>query len=92
MQDWTRQVSEDAEGVVSFTYRTRPEDPPDVQQIQKQMAIVAWQRGPNRYIQVPSKVCQHPMIRLPDGEGCLLLIDNCSLSPKRNASAKTGFH
>lgn len=55
MQDWTRQVSEDAEGVVSFTYRTRPEDPPDVQQIQRQMAIVAWQRGPNRYIQVPSE-------------------------------------
>ena len=56
LQDWTRQASEDAEGVISFTYRTRPEDPPDVLQIQRQMAIVAWQRGPNRHIQVPTQV------------------------------------
>ena len=50
------QASEDAEGVVTFEYRTQPEGPPDVQQIQKQMAIVAWQPGPNRYVQVPSQV------------------------------------
>ena len=56
LQEWTRQASEDSEGVVSFTYRTQAENPPNVQQIQKQMAIVAWQRGPNRYIQVPSQV------------------------------------
>lgn len=41
---------------MTFTYRTQPEGPPDVQQIQKQMAIVAWQPGPNRYVQVPSQV------------------------------------
>ena len=101
VQVWTQQVSEDAEGVVTFTYRqapspwqcctscmalqtclqanyymtpegpamlrgtklrclgtcrTQPEGPPVVQQIQKQMAIVAWQPGPNRYVQVPSQV------------------------------------
>ena len=41
---------------MTFTYRTQPEGPPDVQQIQKQMAIVAWQPGPNRIVQVPSQV------------------------------------
>ena len=56
MQDWTKQENEDAEGVVSFSYRTKPEEPPDVQTIQKQMAIVAWQPGPNRIVQVPSQV------------------------------------
>ncbi|DBA84831.1 TPA: hypothetical protein ACH3X1_005862 [Trebouxia sp. C0004] len=55
-QDWTKQENEDAEGVVSFSYRTKPEEPPDVQTIQKQMAIVAWQPGPNRIVQVPSQV------------------------------------
>lgn len=49
-------MSEDAEGVVTFSYRTQPEGPPDVQQIQKQMAIVAWQPGLNRYVHVPSQV------------------------------------
>lgn len=56
LQDWTSQVSEDAEGIVSFRYRTQPDDPPDVQTIQKQMAIVAWQPGPNRVVQVPDLV------------------------------------
>lgn len=56
LQDWTSQVSEDAEGIVSFSYRTQPDDPPDVQTIQKQMAIVAWQPGPNRVVQVPDLV------------------------------------
>lgn len=56
VQDWTKQENEDAEGVVSFSYRTKPESPPDVQTIQKQMAIVAWQPGPNRIVQVPSQV------------------------------------
>ena len=59
-QDWTTQVSEDAEGVVSFRYRTQPDDPPDVQTIQKQMAIVAWQPGPNRIVQVPDMVPTSP--------------------------------
>lgn len=49
-------MSEDAEGIVSFSYRTQPDDPPDVQTIQKQMAIVAWQPGPNRVVQVPDLV------------------------------------
>lgn len=56
LQDWTKQENEDAEGVVSFSYRTKQEEPPDVQTIQKQMAIVAWQPGPNRIVQVPSQV------------------------------------
>mmetsp|Transcript_14404 Transcript_14404/g.43553 ORF Transcript_14404/g.43553 Transcript_14404/m.43553 type:complete len:374 (+) Transcript_14404:85-1206(+) len=54
-QDWTTQVSEDAEGIVSFRYRTQPDEPPDVQTIQKQMAIVAWQPGPNRLVHLPSE-------------------------------------
>lgn len=52
-QDWTTQVSEDSEGVVSFNYRTEPDAPPDVRTIQKQMAIVAWQPGPNRTVNLP---------------------------------------
>ena len=62
MQDWTKQENEDAEGVVSFSYRTKPEEPPDVQTIQKQMAIVAWQPGPNRIVQVPSQVNCSPLV------------------------------
>ena len=62
MQDWTTQVSEDAEGVVSFRYRTKPDDPPDVQTIQKQMAIVAWQPGPNRIVQVPDTVSSQSVV------------------------------
>ena len=57
VQDWTKQESEDAEGVVTFSYRTERENPPDIQTIQKQMAIVAWQPGPNRVVQVPNQVC-----------------------------------
>ena len=56
LQDWTKQEHEDAEGVVTFSYRTEPESPPDVQTIQKQMAIVAWQPGPNRVVAVPTQV------------------------------------
>ncbi len=41
---------------MTFTYRTQPDSPPDVQTIQKQMAIVAWQPGPNKVVQVPSEV------------------------------------
>jgi len=33
--------------------------PPDVQKITKQMAIVAWQPGPNRLLQVPTEVGSH---------------------------------
>ena len=55
-QDWTRQVNEAVEGRVEYTYRVAPDDtPPDVQSITKQMAIVAWQSGPNRILQVPSE-------------------------------------
>ena len=56
LQDWTKQESEDAEGVVTFSYRTERDNPPDIQTIQKQMAIVAWQPGPNRVVQVPTWV------------------------------------
>lgn len=55
-QDWTKQENIDAEGEVTFSYRTEPDDPPDYQTIQKKMAIVAWQPGPNRTIQVPNVV------------------------------------
>mmetsp|Transcript_37038 Transcript_37038/g.93402 ORF Transcript_37038/g.93402 Transcript_37038/m.93402 type:complete len:293 (+) Transcript_37038:28-906(+) len=56
-QDWTKLENEDAQGLVEITYRTgnEPGKPPDVQVIQKQMAIVAWQPGPNRILQVPSE-------------------------------------
>jgi len=78
LQDWTKQENEDAEGVVSFSYRTKPEEPPDVQTIQKQMAIVAWQPGPNRIVQVPSQVscnisaifCAHQHVALPAVTSC----------------------
>ncbi len=57
-QDWTKLENEDAQGLVEITYRTgdEPGRPPDVQAIQKQMAIVAWQPGPNRTLKVPSEV------------------------------------
>lgn len=56
-QDWTKLENEDSEGLVEVTYRsgTEPGKPPDVQVIQKQMAIVAWQPGPNRIVQVPTE-------------------------------------
>ncbi|CAD7703666.1 unnamed protein product [Ostreobium quekettii] len=55
-QDWTKQEDEDAEGVMEWTYRTgtEPGRPPDVQTIRKQMAIVDWQPGPNRVVDVPT--------------------------------------
>ncbi len=51
-------MNEDAEGVVEITYRTGegPGKPPDIHTITKQMAIVAWQPGPNRILQVPTEV------------------------------------
>ena len=45
---------------MTFSYRTQPDSPPDIQTIQKQMAIVAWQPGPNRIVQVPSEVRVRP--------------------------------
>ena len=55
LQDWTKQKSPDAEGVVAFSYRDGgAEAAPDVDAIQKQMAIVAWQPGVNRVVQVPA--------------------------------------
>jgi hypothetical protein len=66
-QDWTRQVNEAAEGRVEYSYRTAPDaSPPDVQRITKQMAIVAWQAGPNRVLQVPS---ENELSSLKMGEG-----------------------
>ncbi len=69
LQDWTKQESEDAEGVVTFSYRTEPDNPPDVQTIQKQMAIVAWQPGPNRVVLVPTRVL--PSCFLPLAKYCV---------------------
>lgn len=60
-QDWTKLELDDEhehQGLVEITYRSSSNNlaPPDVQAIQKQMAIVAWQPGPNRVLQVPSEV------------------------------------
>jgi len=54
---WTNQQDEDSEGVVEVTYRSGEDanQPPDVQKIRKQMAIVDWQPGPNRIIQIPDE-------------------------------------
>jgi hypothetical protein len=59
LQDWTKLENEDSEGLVEVSYRSgsEPGRPPDIQVIQKQMAIVAWQPGPNRIVQVPTEVC-----------------------------------
>ncbi|MEW5317626.1 MAG: hypothetical protein WDW38_008909 [Sanguina aurantia] len=58
-QDWTKlEVDDEHQGLVEITYRSSSntlEPPPDLQAIQKQMAIVAWQPGPNRVLQVPSE-------------------------------------
>lgn len=56
-QDWTKLENEDSEGLVEVSYRSgsEPGRPPDIQVIQKQMAIVAWQPGPNRVVQVPNE-------------------------------------
>ncbi|KAG1677437.1 hypothetical protein FOA52_001892 [Chlamydomonas sp. UWO 241] len=57
-QDWAPLVDLDSQGVVDMvTYRTgkEPSRPPTPQTIQKQMAIVAWQPGPNRIVQVPTE-------------------------------------
>jgi hypothetical protein len=51
-------VNEESQGLVEISYRTglEPGRPPDSQAIQRQMAIVAWQPGPNRVLNVPSEV------------------------------------
>lgn len=58
-QDWARMENNDDQGLVpaEITYRagTTPGKPPDLNQITKQMAIVAWQPGPNRILQVPTE-------------------------------------
>lgn len=65
-QDWIKLENEDAEGLVEVTYRTgsEPGKPPDVQVIQKQMAIVAWQPGPNRIVQVPTEVSRPLLLQM----------------------------
>lgn len=57
-QDWTKIVNEESQGLVEISYRSgfEPGRPPDVRAIQRQMAIVAWQPGPNRILHVPSEV------------------------------------
>jgi hypothetical protein len=54
------ETESDSHGLVDIGYRSgsEPGRPPDVQVIQKQMAIVAWQPGPNRVLLVPSEVCE----------------------------------
>lgn len=55
---WTKQEDEESEGVVEVSYRSgnKPGEAPDLQKIRKQMAIVDWQPGPNRILDVPTKV------------------------------------
>ena len=90
-QDWTKQESEDAEGVVTFRYREKPDEPPDVQTIQKQMAIVAWQPGPNRVVQVPSEVQEKNVIRSTFIH-CFLQPNPEILQPMTNLSAIPPVH
>jgi len=55
-QDWTQQVNANSEGTVDYSYRVQPETtPPDIQKITRKMAIVAWQSGANRVLQVPTE-------------------------------------
>ena len=63
-QDWTKLENEETEGVVEISYRSgaAPGSPPDVHTITRQMAIVAWQPGPNRILQVPSEVRLHACV------------------------------
>eukprot|EP01025_Chloroclados_australasicus_P014970 TRINITY_DN1708_c0_g1_i2.p1 TRINITY_DN1708_c0_g1~~TRINITY_DN1708_c0_g1_i2.p1 ORF type:complete len:369 (-),score=77.14 TRINITY_DN1708_c0_g1_i2:2000-3106(-) len=61
-QDWIKiQDDSAAEGMVTIPapprYRTGfgPEPPPQIEQIEEKMAIVSWQPGPNRVLQVPEE-------------------------------------
>lgn len=67
MQDWTQQANDGSEGVVEVEYRSASEAgrQPDVQIITKQMAIVAWQPGPNRILQVPTEVSDRRTTLVP---------------------------
>ena len=69
--------------MVTFTYRTQPDNPPDVQTIQKQMAIVAWQPGPNKVVQVPSEVGTRG--RVPSSQGHAEPARQCLLTPALHA-------
>lgn len=88
-QDWTRQVNEAAEGRVEYSYRTAPDaSPPDVQRITKQMAIVAWQAGPNRVLQVPS---ESELISLKTGDEVVRPVPFLSLTQSSvSGSSNTG--
>lgn len=58
LQEWARLENPSAQGVVTNKHRqsTEPEQPPDNRTIQMKMAIVSWQPGPNRIIQLPTEV------------------------------------
>eukprot|EP00798_Chlamydomonas_sp_ICE-L_P016677 gene16677-22936_t len=66
-QDWTKIEDQEHQGCVDISYRSgnSPGEPPDVKVIEKQMAIVAWQPGPNRVMQVPTEA---ELLRLKLGE------------------------
>lgn len=57
-QVWTKQEDDESEGVIELSYRSsdEPFQPPDVKTIRKKMAIVDWQPGPNRMLEVPTEV------------------------------------
>ena len=56
MQEWTKLENPSAEGVVKrHRSGSQPESPPDNHTIQMKMAIVSWQPGPNRVLQVPNQ-------------------------------------
>lgn len=76
-QDWTKIEDQEWQGLVEISYRSGPHPgkPPDVGLIQKQMAIVAWQPGPNRVLHVPTETelldlqVGQAIDRIPGGPG-----------------------
>ena len=65
LQEWMKLGDPSSQGMVT-KHRTgnEPFPPPDNDTIQMKMAIVSWQPGPNRVLQIPSQVCCTLLIRL----------------------------
>lgn len=91
-QDWTQQVNQSSEGKVEYTYRVSPDqNPPDIRRITKQMAIVAWQSGPNRILHVPSETelaSLHPGGRIKRGSQSLDLPEKAVTSSNSRETLK----
>lgn len=68
VQEWTKISNPNSQGIVKKHRSGQlPESPPDNQTIQLQMAIVSWQPGPNRVLEVPTQVTSYlcPSHHLP---------------------------